>query len=57
LLFRRAAAALALQEIYQGEADLTLEWRVLRVSFLVIVAFHIVGFAALRQALLSAEVP
>ena len=31
---------MALQDIYHGEVDLTLEWGVLRVSFLVIIAFH-----------------
>lgn len=34
------AASLALQDIYHGEPDLTLEWRILRVASLVILAFH-----------------
>ncbi len=33
-------SSLALQDIYHGEADLTLEWRVLRVASLFILAFH-----------------
>lgn len=32
--------ALALQDISHHEPDLTLEWRVVRVAFLVILAFH-----------------
>ena len=39
-------AHLALQDIYHGEADVTLEWRALRVSFLIIVAFHAAALAA-----------
>ncbi len=45
------AASLALQDIYHGEADLTLEWTVLRISFLVIVAFHVVALIALRKTI------
>ena len=33
-------ANLALQDIYHGEPDLTLEWTALRVAFLIIVVFH-----------------
>jgi hypothetical protein len=33
-------AGMALQDIYHGEADLTLEWRVLQVSSLLILSFH-----------------
>jgi hypothetical protein len=40
------AASMALQDIYHGEPDLTLEWSVVRVSFLIIVAFHAAGLAA-----------
>jgi hypothetical protein len=36
-------AFLALQDIYHAEYDVTLEWRVVRFSMLVILAFH--GFA------------
>jgi hypothetical protein len=35
------AANLALTDIYHGEADVTLEWNVVRLAFLIIVAFHI----------------
>ena len=41
------AAGMALQDIDHGEPDLTLEWRVLRVSFLVIVAFHVLALIEL----------
>jgi hypothetical protein len=43
-------ALLALTDIGHDEADVTLEWNVLRVAFLVIIAFHVVGLAALRGA-------
>jgi hypothetical protein len=33
-------AGMALQDIYHGEPDLTLEWRALQVSSLLILAFH-----------------
>jgi hypothetical protein len=33
----------ALQDIYHGEADLSLEWSLVRAAFLIIIAFH--GFA------------
>jgi hypothetical protein len=36
-------ALLALQDIYHGEPDLSLEWSAVRMSFLTIIAFH--GFA------------
>ena len=36
-------ANLALIDIYHGEPDVTLEWNVVRIAFLVILAFH--GFA------------
>ena len=45
------AAHLALTDIRHGEAGVTLEWKVLRVAVLVIVAFQIVGLAALRRAI------
>ena len=44
------AAHLALTDIRHGEADLTLEWNVLRMSFLIILAFHVTALRALRQA-------
>jgi hypothetical protein len=34
------AASMALQDIYHGEPDLTLEWAILRVASVVILAFH-----------------
>jgi uncharacterized membrane protein len=43
-------ALLALTDISHGEADLTLEWNMLRLSFVVIIAFHVVALRALRQA-------
>ncbi len=36
-------ALAALQDIYHGEADLTLEWSAVRLAFLIIITFH--GFA------------
>lgn len=44
-------AHLALTDIFHGEADLTLEWNLLRVAFVAIIAFHVAGIAALRRAL------
>ena len=44
------AAALALTDIAHGEPDLTLEWTVLRVAALLVVAFHVTAFWALRTA-------
>lgn len=38
---------LALTDIWHGEGDLQLEWRVLRISFGVIVAFHVVALVML----------
>ena len=40
------AAHLALQDIYHGEADVSLEWNVLRVSFLIIITFHVFALIA-----------
>ncbi len=40
---RQAQAKVDRGDIYHGEPDLSLEWMVLRVSFLTIIAFH--GFA------------
>jgi hypothetical protein len=41
---------LALMDIGHGEADLTLEWRVLRVCALAIVTFHVAALTALLRA-------
>ena len=49
------AAALALQDIYHGEEDLTLEWSVLRVAFLIIILFHAVALLALRKTIDAAR--
>ena len=38
---------LALTDIYHGEADLSLEWRIVQVALVAMVAFHIAAFAAL----------
>ena len=43
-------AALALTDIAQGEPDLTLEWTVLRVAGVLVVAFHAAALWALRRA-------
>ena len=40
------AAHLALQDIYHGEVDVSLEWNVLRVSFLIIITFHVFALIA-----------
>ncbi len=42
-------ASLALQDIYHGEADVTLEWTVVRIPCLIIVAFHALALLALRR--------
>jgi hypothetical protein len=41
---------LALQDISKGEADLSVEWNFLRVSFLIIIAFHASALAALWRS-------
>jgi hypothetical protein len=38
---------LALADIFKGEADLSLEWNFLRVSFLIIIVFHASALATL----------
>ena len=48
-------AFMALQDIYHGEADLTLEWSALRLSFLVIIAFHATALFALWKVLAAAR--
>ena len=40
------AAHLALQDIYHGEVDVSLEWNALRVSFLIIITFHVFALIA-----------
>jgi hypothetical protein len=40
------AASMALQDIYHGEPDLTREWRMLRVSFLIVLVFHVFALTA-----------
>jgi hypothetical protein len=45
------AAGLALQDVYHREVDLTLEWIVLRISFLIIIAFTALALLALRNAI------
>lgn len=44
------AAHLALTDIYRGEADVTLEWNVVRISFLIIVAFHVSALVVITRA-------
>jgi hypothetical protein len=43
--------ALALTDIYHGEADVTLEWRIVQVSAVVILAFIVSAMVALGRAL------
>jgi hypothetical protein len=43
-------AILALQDIYHGEADLTLEWMMLRVSLVVNIIFHVLALIAFWKA-------
>ena len=38
---------LVLTDIYHAEGDLTLEWNILRIGFLVIILFHVLTFAIL----------
>lgn len=49
-VFAIVLAHLALTDISHGEADVTLEWNVLRLSFVVIIAFHVVALRALMRA-------
>ena len=49
------AAVLALQDIYHGEADVTLEWTVLRISFLIIIAFNALALRALRNTIRESD--
>lgn len=45
------ASHLALTDIWHGEGDLTSEWQVLRLSFLVILAFHAAAIATVARML------
>lgn len=45
------AAILALTDIGHGEPDLSLEWNVLRVAALAVIAFHVAALVAMRRAL------
>ena len=40
---------LALTDIYHGEADLSLEWTIVRFAFPAWIAFHIAALTALRR--------
>jgi hypothetical protein len=42
---------LALTDIFHGEADLTLEWKALQISFLAIVTFHVSAIYTLIRIL------
>jgi hypothetical protein len=42
---------LALTDIYHGEADVTLEWRIVQLSALVILTFIILALVTLGRAL------
>ena len=42
---------LALTDIYHGEADVTLEWRIVRICALVILGFVVMALITLRRAL------
>lgn len=43
------ASHLALTDIYHGEADLNLEWRVLRASFVVVLMFQVFALVTLAK--------
>jgi hypothetical protein len=44
-------SALALTDIWHGEADLRLEWRALQVAAILIFAFHVAALSTLRRVL------
>ena len=48
------ASVLALNDIFHGEPDLSLEWSILRVSFLLSIAFHVASVVALSRSGTSA---
>jgi hypothetical protein len=50
-LFAVCAAHLALTDIYHGEADVTLEWNIVRSAALVILVFTTVTLWTLGRAL------
>ena len=43
-------AIMALQDIYHDEADLTLEWMMLRASFVVNIIFHVLALTLAWKA-------
>jgi hypothetical protein len=47
-------AHLALTDIRHGEADMTLEWNVLRGGFAVIISFHVAALLAIGRAMRQA---
>ena len=49
-MFSVLLGILALQDIYHGEADLTLEWLMVRVSFGAIIIFHVFALIAAWKA-------
>ncbi len=50
-LFAVLASHLALTDIYHGETDVTLEWRVLQICAGVILAFQVSALITLRRIL------
>ena len=51
------ASLLALTDIFHGEADVSLEWWIVRVAFLLSAAFHSVSIVALRGIRAPSERP
>lgn len=49
-------SVLALADISRGEADLRLEWRTIQLAAVLILAFHLVAFWALRRVLRTGTV-
>jgi hypothetical protein len=47
-LLAMGASHLALTDIWHGEGDLSLEWNVLRISGVILTAFIVTTFVALR---------
>jgi hypothetical protein len=48
-------AHLALTDIHHGEADVTLEWNILRLAFAVTISFHAAALLTLRHAIRRAD--
>jgi hypothetical protein len=48
---------LALTDIWHGEGDLTLEWRVLQIGFLIIILFHVSAFVTLYHVVAFLKKP